>query len=348
MKIISTNIKNKKGEVKVVAESIDDLWHLKNIIEKGDKVFALTKRTVESKDKNKLRSDKERVTVKIGVEVERTEFHKFLGALRVLGKIVAGVDESGYHTLNIVPGKEVHIIKDCWKDEQLKRIKKASEVKRPEIVIVTIEECEAVIGAVRDWGVEEITSVRRSYGKDLGNYRREFFGEVLSIIEKIKSDYIILAGPGFTKEDFLKFLKEKKIDGKIIIENTSSIGVRGFSEVIKRGSFAKIVKDTRLKEEVEYIEKLILFLIKNKAVCGLESVIKANNYRCIQTLLISDNFLQKEREKWDIDSLISEVEKRGGKVIIMSSEFEPGKRLEALGGIAAILRFRIPELIESS
>jgi protein pelota len=30
-----------------------------------------------------------------------------------------------------------------------------------------------------------------------------------------------------------------------------------------------------------------------------------------------------------------------GRVVVFSSEFEPGKRLEALGGVAAITRYKI-------
>jgi len=35
------------------------------------------------------------------------------------------------------------------------------------------------------------------------------------------------------------------------------------------------------------------------------------------------------------------VEEKGGKLIIFSSDFEPGKKLAGLGGIAAILRYKI-------
>jgi Predicted RNA-binding proteins len=37
----------KKGFVKVVPESLDDLWHLYNIIYKGDEVYAYTTREIK-------------------------------------------------------------------------------------------------------------------------------------------------------------------------------------------------------------------------------------------------------------------------------------------------------------
>ncbi len=43
----------------------------------------------------------------------------------------------------------------------------------------------------------------------------------------------------------------------------------------------------------------------------------------------------------DADNLLRQVEHAQGRVVVFSSEFEPGRRLDALGGIAALLRFKI-------
>ena len=109
MRIVEESLKGRKGEVKVIPESLDDLWHLKYIIEPKDVVYSWTKRIRECGDK--LRSDKEKVTVRLGVEVEKVEFHRFANRLRITGRIVGGVEDSGYHTLSITVGKELSIIK---------------------------------------------------------------------------------------------------------------------------------------------------------------------------------------------------------------------------------------------
>jgi stalled ribosome rescue protein Dom34 len=43
----------------------------------------------------------------------------------------------------------------------------------------------------------------------------------------------------------------------------------------------------------------------------------------------------------DADDLLRRVEQMQGRVVVLSSEFEPGNRLDALGGMAALLRFKI-------
>ncbi len=341
MRIIEENLRGRGGEIKLIPETIDDLWHLRFVIERGDRVYSLTKRTVSSDDK--LRSDKERITVRLGLEVERVEFHKFSKRLRISGRIIAGLDESSYHTISITPGKELSIVKDLWRDEQIKRLKEAEETsRRPEIVILTIEEGEAIAGVVRQWGVEELFEVRTGYGKGMGDFRREFFGEVLSKLENTEFRYLIIAGPGFTKKDFYEFMKGKnpEIAKRSIVTDTSSIGQRGFLEVLKRRVIDKIVGELRIAEEAEYIDLLLERIAKGERVAyGLEDVKKAHEFGAIEVLLIADEFLLKEREKWDLDMFMREVEDMSGKVVIMSTDFEPGKRLMSLGGIAALLRF---------
>lgn len=324
MQIIEENLRDHEGEIKLIPENLEDLWHLKFIIEKGDVVFSLTKRATQSDDK--LRGDKELVTVRIGVEVERVEFHRFANRLRVTGRIVAGVEEAGYHTLNIVVGRELTIVKR-WREEQLKRLKKAVESsKRPEVVILTVEEGEAIAGALREWGIEEIFEKRHSYAKDYGGARVEFFEELYEAIKNLNFRFLVVAGPGFTKKDFYDFIKQK--DGemvkKAILVDTSTIGKRGFVEVLKRRTVEKLVGEIRLAEEAEVVERLLEGIAKGKKVAyGLEEVKKAKEYGAIEILLVSDDFLLSEREKWDIDTFMEEVERMGGR------SFNPEFRIRA-------------------
>ncbi len=342
MQIVEENLRDHEGEIKLIPENLDDLWHLKFIIERGDIVFSLTKRASHSDDK--LRGDKELITVRIGIEVEKVEFHRFSNRLRITGRIVAGVEEAGFHTLNIVVGRELSILKK-WKEEQLKRLKKAVEnSKRPEVVILTIEEGEAVAGALREWGIEEIFEKRHSYGKDYGGARNEFFEEIFEALKSTSFRYLVIAGPGFTKKDFYEFLRQRdsELAKRAVIVDTSSIGKRGFIEVLKRRTIDKIVGEIRLAEEAEVVEKLLEGIAKNEKVAyGLEEVRMAEEYGAIDVLLVSDDFLLNERDKWDIDSFMEEVQKAGGRVLILSSEFEPGEIVSKLGGICALLRFEI-------
>ena len=63
----------------------------------------------------------------------------------------------------------------------------------------------------------------------------------------------------------------------------------------------------------------------------------AVNYGAVEHLLVLDELARRGR----LDDIMREVANSRGKVVIFSSEFEPGDRLRSLGGVAALLRFKI-------
>ncbi len=346
MKLLKKNLRFETGEISLMIESLDDLWHLKYILEPGDLVYAYTKRRIEGAT-DKLRPEKaDKKTVRLGIQVEKVEFHRFSNRLRVHGTITDGIDAGAYHTLNIEEGTEISIIKK-WKNDQIERIKEAEIAsRRPKVIIATIEEGEACIGIVRQFGVEESSQLRQSLGKGEGNNRNEFFGEFTSQLKWAARnvDAVIIAGPGFTKEDFLDFIKtrEPELAGKSTLEDTTSIGISGFQEVLRRGAVDRIMEESRIGREAILIEELMKEIaINGKVSYGIADVRIAQDLGAIHTLLITDELLRTEREGNSIDGFLKDVEHSQGKIVVFSTEFEPGKKLESLGGIAALLRFRI-------
>lgn len=351
MKVNKEEYRGDYGEISLVPESLDDLWHLKYIIEPGDTIYSMTYRAIDSIP-DKIRPDKiEKKLVRLGVRVESVEFHKFSNRLRIKGTIVSDLEPGAYHTLNIEPYTELSIIKR-WKPDQIERIREAIEAaKRPEVEIVTIEEGEAAIGYLRQYGIEEVARLRQpSSGKRVGaDARSDFFAEVakqLKYADKVQT--FVIAGPGFIKDDFVKYLKNNnpEIAGKVVVEDTSSIGPSGFQEVLRRGAIQRVAEETRITREAQLIEALLAGIAKGdgKVTYGFAEVKKAVDYGAVETLLIADEVLRGFREKGQVqvEKLMRDVEHARGKAVVFSTEFEPGQRLEKLGGIAAILRFPIP------
>ncbi|MEM2336766.1 MAG: mRNA surveillance protein Pelota, partial [Candidatus Bathyarchaeia archaeon] len=77
----------KKGFVKVIPETFDDLWHLYNIICVGDEVYSYTSREIKQDEKYSRGRRGERISVFMGVKVEKVAWDKLLGRLRVHGTI---------------------------------------------------------------------------------------------------------------------------------------------------------------------------------------------------------------------------------------------------------------------
>src|SRR3989344_3879137 len=96
-------------------------------------------------------------------------------------------------------------------------------------------------------------------------------------------------------------------------------------------------KDELLKKLQEKEPKII-----NKV--KFENVKNAVEAGAVDDLLLTDSLIATYREKdkfEELEQLIDAVEGKGGKVNIISSDNEAGDKLDGLGGIAVLLRFKI-------
>jgi protein pelota len=344
MRILKKNLRGDEGEIALLPESLDDLWHLQHLIARGDLVFALTHRKVPA-IADKARPEKmERKTVRLGVKVEDIEFHMYSNWLRLHGIIKSGMDVGAYHTLNIEVGTQLSILKYHWRPDLLARIDEAvAESQRPKVVIALIEEGEATIGVLRQFGVQTAAELRQGSGKGSGeDTRGGFLRDVARAIDTTAKDgaEVILAGPGFTKEDLKKVIDSTLPDlaKRIAMDDTSSIGRSGFQEVLRRGSVKSVLEASRIAREALLIEDLFREIATDgKAAYGIKEVETARNYGAIEKLLVLDELARRGK----VDEIMREVADARGKVVIFSSEFEPGDRLRSLGGVAALLRFKI-------
>src|SRR5271157_5046809 len=125
MKILKFD--EKKGEMTLQIETLNDLWVLYNVIFPGDKVEARTVRRVVVREGEKG----DRKPMKLGIKVEDVSFYEFANRLRIKGQIFAGpadlISIGRYHTLNIEPGQSIKVIKEIWYDHLVQRIKKSAQ-----------------------------------------------------------------------------------------------------------------------------------------------------------------------------------------------------------------------------
>lgn len=344
MRVLKKDLRGEEGEMALLPESLDDLWHLRHLVERGDLVFALSHRKVPA-IADKARPEKmERKTMRLGVKVEDIEFHMYSNWLRLHGRIVSGMDVGSYHTLNIEIGTDLSILKYHWRPDLLARIDEAvAESQRPKVILALVEEGEATIGILRQFGVQMAAEIRMGSGKGCGeDTRASFMREVAGAIDNAAQGGadVILAGPGFAKEDLKKVIDSVYPDlaERIAMDDASSIGRSGFQEVLRRGAIKSILESSRIGREAKLIEELFKEIAKDgKAAYGIAEVQKAMSYGAIDSLLVLDELARRGR----MDGVMREVGNARGKVVIFSSEFEPGERLEALGGVAALLRFKI-------
>ena len=345
-----------RERVTLVPESLDDLWHLSHVVEPGDRVAGDTTRRIQRNDDDLRDTGGEREHMWVELEVEGVEFAKFANRLRVSGVIVDCSREDQldfHHTLNVEQRDEIAVEK-VWKPDQRDRLEESVEATdNPDVAIATVEEGRAYVHMVAQYGTEERASITGPTGKsawgDGARPRDELFDELAEVIGRMDVDAIILAGPGFTKGDALSYIEEENPDlaADITTVDTSGVGDRGVHEVLKRGAVDEVQTRTRIAEEAELIDELTERIAAGEEVAyGPEAVAEAADYGAIDHLLVLDERLRSERgpdSEWavDVDHIVETTERKGGEVTVFSGEFDPGQQLRNLGGIAALLRYRI-------
>jgi protein pelota len=337
----------------LVPEHLDDLWHLTYVLEPGDLVSADTTRRIQRNDDHMRDTGGEREPMRVTISVEDVEFHKFANRLRVGGEITwaSREDQLGHHhTLNVEEHDELEVEK-VLKADQRERLEEAEEAaENPDVAIVTVEEGEAYIHTVAQYGTEERASISGPTGKgEYARARSELFAELAEALSRMDVDAIVLAGPGFTKQDAYDYIEENTQDvaERITLVDTASVGDRGVHEVLKRGAVEDVQAETRIAREAELIDELTRRIGEGAtATYGVEETAEAAEFGAVERLLILDERLREERGgsgDWELDvnDLITTVEQKGGEVTVFSSEFAPAQQLRNLGGVAALLRYRL-------
>ncbi|MCQ2085716.1 MAG: mRNA surveillance protein pelota [archaeon] len=335
------------GEVKVLPETDDDIWHLYNVICTGDLVTASTTRRDEAAA-DKLRAERaEKKRMTLGVRVEKIEFEQDNLRMRLLGVIEEGPQDIGqHHTLIIEVGEQLRIRKKHWKQTQLDRLDSAEkDTVKPRIVFVSLDQDEATVAVLRAYGLKEVVTVRsmRS-GKQYDEKGKpvDYHGEIISKLQNVATPSmpLVLLGPGFEKEALAETIGKlpKGTFGQVFIQHTGQCGMVGVNELIKSGMGANILRESTVGTEIELVNKLMEGIATNgNATYGPAEVENAALAGAVESLLVLDSILRER----DLDSVVHAVEQQKGKLIVVSSEHDAGKQLAALGGMGAILRYKL-------
>jgi protein pelota len=356
MKVLKRKLK--KGIIKVVPERLDDLWHLYNIITKGDEVHARTTREKKIEEHYARPKKGRRVSVFLGVRVQKVLWDRTLNRLRIHGIVCDApekLDVTGaHHSINVTLNKPITIVKTRWLKHEIDRLKRASEAKVTPLIVTSIDDEEYCVAVLRQYGIDVKAEEKTKLpGKLEAEKRtqatREYFKKTLKSLREVWTRLhspIVVIGPGFVKNDLVKYINSVTSDvagGIIDVKGVNSGGLAGIQEALRSGVFSKALKHMRIVEETGAVEEVLTRLGKGRldVTYGLGEVEKASTYGAVERLLLVDVTLREasDEERIILEGLMREVEQKGGEVTIVSAEHEAGAELLSLGGIAALLRF---------
>lgn len=343
MRVLHRDLRH--GEIKLLIQNLDDLWHLDNLVQPGDLVRAVTFRRDEQKS-DKIRPERmEKKKVNLGIRVVKVEFQEFTDYLRVSGTIEEGSDELGaHHTLNLTIDDDLTIVKE-WRESELRRIEQAVEAtQKPLVTFLSLDDDEATVLQLRQYGLREAATIRApGHGKmfPTPESKDSYLGEILAKIRQTElAEHLIVLGPGFMRDEFLEYLRSKDqgLAKKARSYATGQVGMQGVQEALKSGLGSKIFEETRVGQETRLVESLLEEIGKDGAYAyGPEEVRNAVASGAVATLLILEDRLRNR----ETEELLRKVEQQSGKVVVISGHHEAGKKLAALGGFGALLRFKL-------
>jgi len=360
LKILRSDLKHDK--VIVVPETLDDLWHLYNIVTLNDEVYAQTTREVRVDERYARPKRGRRVSVFLGVRLEKVLWDRTLNRLRLHGIVCEAPEDinvkGSHHTINVTVNKPITIVKPKWLKHHVDRLERASRVTVTPITVISMDDEEYCVAVLRQYGVDTKVEERTKLPGKLEaekrtKAKREFFKKALqSLMETWKDSRgpIVVIGPGFVKNEFVSYMKREAADiasSLIDVKGVNSSGLAGIQEALRSGVLAKALKHVRIAEETKVMEEALERLGKGRldVTYGLAEVEKASLFGAVERLLLADAVLREttDENRITLEKLMREVEERGGQIIVLSTEHEAGAKLLALGGVVALLRFPLDQ-----
>uniref|UniRef100_A0A2P2KAW9 Protein pelota homolog n=1 Tax=Rhizophora mucronata TaxID=61149 RepID=A0A2P2KAW9_RHIMU len=373
MKIIRKDLlPDGPGSVKMTPIDSDDLWFAYNLIAPGDTVMAVTVRKVLREMASGGR-DAERVKLKLEVKVEATEYDKEGSVLRIRGKNILEneyVKIGAFHTLELELHRPFVLRKEIWDSLALDILNQASDpAASADLSVVLMQEGLAhilLVGKSMTTTRSRIeTSIPRKHGPAIAGYEsalNKFFEHVLqAFIKHVDFSIVrcaVIASPGFTKDQFHRHLlleaERRQLrpiiehKSRIVLVHTTSGYKHSLREVLDAPNVMNLIKDTKAAQEVRALKDFFNMLSNDpaRACYGPKHVEIAHERMAVQTLLITDDLFRNAdiatRQKYV--NLVNSVKATGGTAHIFSSMHVSGEQLAQLTGIAAILRFPLPDL----
>jgi len=346
MKILDKNLR--QGEVKVLVETSEDVWFVSQIIDAGDVVKGKTLRKLKVSEE----ADPTKRAVFMAVQVEKVDFAG--DQLRLNGKMLEGpedVPRGSYHTFQVEVGTTFSIVKERWLSFQLQRLEEAAESAKANVLVVLFDREDAYFARLRQAKVEVLAHLqgdverKRSDGQKKGNFFEEIVKQIKEYDARLKCDAIVVASPAFWKEELLKVIKDESIRKKLVQATCSSVDESAFDEVLRRDEVRVALQRERVARELLLVDSVLGEIAKKGSVAyGIAQVSQAVEAGAVKSLLLTDGLVRKLREEGTfakLDSVMRAVDDQKGEVVIIASDHQGGKRLDGLGGVAALLRYKL-------
>ena len=298
MKLLKRNISAKDGSGNILLrpDTPEDLWHAYNLLQPPTDLVRCTtlRKVVNTSSTGSITSSK--VRTNLTIRVEKVDFDPSSLTLRLSGPNMEEsrvVKMGAYHTLTLELGRNFSIEKECWDQIYLDVIEEACKPeKNAEVAAVVMEAGLAhlciVTGSLTitkarvDTNIPKKRSGSSHHSKAILKFYEAIYQAILRHLDFMKIKCILIASPGYVKDDFFKYLCEQAVrrDDRPFIENkrkfvlckASSGHKHALEEVFSDAAIMEQMNDTKVAKEVDTLNKFMRYV----HVCSILNIISCD------------------------------------------------------------------------
>lgn len=339
-----------ENSASLLVEEPDDLFTLRRVVKKGDRITGDTTRVIKQ-EKDFSRPDRgERIKIRIALDVERISIDDVVDRLKIHGIIAEAdsesVQKSSHHSLILKIGEAITLTKKNWTPLEKKLI--FEKKNNLGFLLISIDTGDCGVGRLSGTHLKLMPNMYS--GASGKRYKTKFniesfFDEIQGIISHSirEGDVIIIFGPGETKKRFGNYLSATPLAKKHriqVVDGIDSSGQDGIYIFIKSESMKQALTESKLAKVSDIIDEIMLRVNKksNKFTMGLDETKKANDAGAVECIVFSDKVFEGHEENAIIEFL-NQVEERGVQIFSVDATTDIGLRVSALGGIVSLLRF---------
>jgi len=336
------------GLLRLRLESPSDLWRIARLVRPGDLVGGSTTRRDPEVPADVPGAERTRRRVWIVVAAEQVEFHGFSKHVRITGPIRDGPFDIGrHHTLDLAEGDEVTVLKPSMSSgDRVLLDEGLAGAGEPTILLAAVDWGDSSLVRLRGRAIEPVADLKRTiagkqYGGGQGEKdRKTYADELIGLLrrEGPAAHAVIVAGPGFLKEEIARRLHEEDpaVAAKVKVYATAESGRVGVDELLKSGRATEVLRGTVAAEEAEFVEQLVRSLASGtRAAVGRTEVAEAVEAGAVETLLVSESLLTDPA----MIQVLDRARAARARLFIVRDDGESGTKLAGLGAVAAILRY---------
>lgn len=373
MKVLKKQISAKDGSGLVVLrpETSEDLWHAYNLLQVGDLVRCTTlRKVVNTTSTGSTSSQKKRMN--LTVQLEKVDFDPNSLDVRLSGRTTSESDVvrmGQYHTLSLELNQNFSLEKDCWDQIFLDRIEESCHPENQAEVAAVVMQSTGLAHVCLVTGSLTITKARidvtipkkRTGSSAQSKSTIKFYDAVYAALLKLPWDQLkccLIGSPGFVKDDFFKYVLDQSVrredrilithKAKFVLCKASSGHKHALEDIFGDSQIMSQLDDTKMSKEVAVLRTFLRMMDTDpdRAFYGYGHVRKAQEHLAVDTLLVTDELFRSANvaTRKNYVKLVEDVRASGGSVHIFSSMHVSGQQLNQVSGVAALLRYPLPEI----